>query len=388
MDDLDFGIGASGKLQAILLVALGIFMGSLGVGIIDAPMHMSPILSILLKAFIGLVFGGIAAGCIVFAFRSTRRDANLPTEMVARCLTCGEHSPYDLVCPLCGELPQDRKAAFNIKTEEWLAQLFGALIIAGVGCLGIFIMIGPFLDGERRWWALIAFFALGLLLFVVGAAGFLGLVLSIGDRIRGGKEITFSCQGPDRFTHGRGKLAWGKLVRLQGQGQVTSPLTARGRSEGGYRASPGDVLLAEALATFDAAGLVELTDVISYDWVAGDPSGKTRSRVNEFTRKIEKRIMVGLSVAGWTVDEDVEEASAAAEKPSKYAYDAAVRRFLARYLRPNCPLRELKMALDADPIHRSQFETHARVLRDQRVTVSNELVEAVIEGMLRDGQVN
>lgn len=386
MKDLDFGIGASGKLQAILLLALGIFMGSLGVGIVSAPMHMSPILSILLKAFIGLVFGGIAAGCALFAYRSIQRDPGLPADLLARCLTCGEKTPNDLVCPVCGELPQDRKAAFHIKTEEWLVQLFGMMILTGVGCLGVFIIIGPYLDGERRWWALVAFFALGLLLFIVGAAGFLGLVLSIGDRIRGAKEITFSCRGPDRFTQGQGKLAWGKLVGLQGNGTVKVPVAATGKSEGGYRVSPGDVALAEALATFDAAGFIELNDVTTYDWSVGDPSGKNRSLQNEFTRKINRQILVRHCLwAGPYCDEDADDVEL--EKPiSEKNQQSYIARYLFRYLGQPVDLIKFRNKLDADLVYRAQLEMHARSLRDQGIAVSNELVQAVIEGLLRESQ--
>lgn len=385
---MDFGINAAGKFQALLLVSLAIFMGSLGVGILGAPMNMKPILAFFLKAFILLIFGGISAFCLLGAVRAVRKDPGPPKEMLARCLTCGERTPHDLVCPLCAEPPQNRLVCFKMEDDEWFGQLFGALILTGVGCLGIFIMIGPYLDGERRWWALIAFFALGLLMFLVGAAGFFGFLISVGNGIRGAKPVSFSATSLDRATHGQGKIVWGKLVGLQGEGTVKLPLTAKGRSEGGYRASPGDIALAEALATFDAAGFIELNDMTTYDWRVGDPSGKNRSLQNEFTRKIDRQILV--RHCQWPApyfDDYEDEPENDQEKPvPEKTEQAHIARYLFRYLVQPLELVEFRNKLDADLVYRAQLEIHARSLRNQGVAVSNELVEAVIEGLLREPQ--
>ena len=406
VDDLDFGIRASGKLKAFLLIALAVFMSAIGWGILDAPMNMKPILGYLLKAFIGLVFGGIAAFCFHHAVRALRGQPGLPAELTARCLTCGERTPHDLVCPVCGELPQNRAAAFHIPSDGFLGELFAAAIATGVGCLGLFIMIGPYLDGERRWWALIAFFALGLLMFVIGLAGLFGFVALSWNRFKGAKDITFSCHGPDRSTSGSGKIAWGRLVGLQGRGRVMVPLVARGRSEGGYRVSPGDLLLAEAIATFDAAGIIELGDVTAYDWKigawaegrrrrpeapnvqTGDPSGKTRAKNPEFTRDIQRSVLMMLNGIGLPPvdpeDEDFDDEGRPAPKSASELADAAIVRFLARYLMKSQSLHDFKRKLDADPVHRSQIEIHARVLRDRGIVVSNALVDAVVEALLRE----
>jgi len=387
VDDLDFGIRASGKLKAFLLVALAVFMSSIGWGILEAPMNMKPILGYLLKAFIGLVFGGIAAFCVHHAVRTLRGQPGLPAELTARCLTCGEHTPHDLVCPVCGELPQNRSAAFNIPSDGFWGELFAATIATGVGCLGLFIMIGPYLDGERRWWALIAFFALGLLMFAIGLAGLLGFLAISWNRFKGAKDISFSCHGPDRSTSGSGKIAWGKLVGMQGRGQVTLPLAARGRSEGGYRVSPGDLLFAEAIATFDAAGIIELGDVTTYNWRIGDPSGKTRAKTPEFTRDSQRSVTMKLSGMGLLhvdPEDEVDDEMHSAPKSASEHADAAIVRFLARYLYPSQTLHDFKRRLDADPVHRSQLEIHGGVLRDRGIVVSNVLVDAVVEALLRE----
>ncbi len=390
MNDLDFGIGASGKLQAFLLVTLAVFMTAIGCGILGAPMNMNPMLGYLLKAFIGLVFGGIAAFCIVQAIRGVRGGPRLPSELTARCLTCGEHTPHDLVCPVCGEPPRDRAISFGSQPDEFWGQVFGAIILTGVGCLGLFIMIGPYLDGERRWWALIAFFALGLLLLVVGVVGIFGFILSVLERFRGAKGVSFSCQGPDRFTKGTGKIAWGKLIGLQGLGQVTAPLMSRGRSEGGYRVSPGDMMLAEAIATFDAAGILELVDITTYEWSIGDPAGKTRSSANEFIRNIKRWTMIRRSTAqpilGPPSDDENDEYDVDSVAPDGVVdtVEIAIWRFLARYLYQGTDLPAFKNKLDADPLHRTQFEMHARVLRERGIIVATPLVDAVLERLMSE----
>lgn len=384
MSDFDFGVGHSGKLPAFLSVTLAVFMLALGVGILGSPMNMAPILGYLLKTFITLVFGGISALCIVYAVRAMRRDPELPVEVSARCLTCGELTPHDLVCPVCDELPQNRTTAFRVQSDDLLGQVFGALILTGVGCLGVFIMIGPILDGERRWWALIAFFALGLLMFVVGAAGFVGFSLALWDRALGDKVISFSCHGPERFTEGTGKIAWGKLVNLKGTGQITAPLVNRGRPEGGYRASLGDLDWAEAMATFDAAGFIEMVDTTRHSWCLGDPSGKTRSLPLDFKRTTQRRTIVTLCKTVLSYGEDEDDTSDTPRPDLRDHRDAVIGRYLARYLYEPQALRDFKKRLDADPLHRTQLELHARVLRDRGVVVSNALVEAVVEALLRE----
>jgi len=390
VNDLDFGIGASGKLQAFLLFMLAVFMTAIGCGILGAPMNMHPVLGYLLKAFIGLVFGGIAAFCILHAIRAVRGRPGLPAELTARCLTCGERTPYDLVCPVCAEPPQNRSASITVHSVELLGQAFGALILSGVGCLGAFIMIGAYLDGERRLWVLIAFFALGLLMFVVGAVGVFGFMISLWERLRGAQDVSFSCQGPDRFTKGTGKLIWGKLIGLQGHGQVTAPLMSRGRSEGGYRVSPGDMTLAEAIATFDAAGILELVDITTYEWSVGDPSGKTRSSANEFVRNIKRWTMIRRSTAQPILrappddENDEDDVDSVAPDGVVDTAEIAIWRFLARYLYQGTDLPAFKTKLDADPVHRTQFELHARVLRDRGIIVAQPLVDAVLESLTRE----
>jgi hypothetical protein len=386
VNDLDFGVGASGKLKGALALLLAIFLSGLAVGIVGSPMRMHPVLAILLKAFILLVFGGIAAFGVASALRSFAPSPSLPPEARARCLTCGEATPNDAVCPVCAEPPGERAHSFQVRSESLLGVTFVTAIFAGVGCLGAFILIGPYLDGERRAWALIAFAALGLLLLSIGAVGVFGFVSTLRDHLRGARDISFSCTGPDRRTQGNGKLAWRSLVWLEGHGQVTGPLLLRGQREGGYRASPGDVALAEMVATFDAAGLVDLGDVTTYEWRVGDPSRATRVEPVEFRRTIERRVTMVLRRGPFFVtDPEDDEVDATRHVPdqSPATMERDVGRFLSRYLQPALGAREFKAKLDADPAHRAQAEVHARVLRDRGLVPAKELVDAVMEGLVR-----
>ncbi len=364
-------------------------MSALAVGIVGAPMKMHPVLELLLKAFILLVFGGIAAFCVVSGFQSSNSGPVVPAEALARCLTCGEATPNDAVCPVCAEPPQQRAAAFNVQSESLFGPTVVTVILAGVGCLGLFIMIGPYLDGERRWWALIAFAALGLLMLTIGAVGVFGFVLTLRDTFRGAKGISFTCQGPDRNTVGKGKVAWRKLVWLEGHGQVTAPLVAQGRSEGGYRFSPGDMALAEMIATFDAAGIIDLGMVTTYDWCLGDSSRKTRVGQLEFVRTTKRLVMImlhgSMRILTESDDDGEDELETTEQVPSDpQSIEFNIRRFLSRYLNPALDIVAFKAKLDADPIHRTQAEMHARVLRDRGIVPANELVEAALEALVRE----
>ncbi len=59
----------------------------------------------------------------------------------------------------------------------------------------------------------------------------------------------------------------------------------------------------------------------------------------------------------------------------------AIHQFIAMYVGDPVDIRVLRGRLDADPVHRAQAETHARTLRELGIVVSNELVEAVLEGL-------
>lgn len=58
--------------------------------------------------------------------------------------------------------------------------------------------------------------------------------------------------------------------------------------------------------------------------------------------------------------------------------------FLGDYVNPWTDIVSFKSKVDADPLHRTQFERHARVLRERGIIVANPLVKAVLEGLLRE----
>ncbi len=70
------------------------------------------------------------------------------------------------------------------------------LLCAGAAsmlCLGAFVAVGPWIDGERRVWVLCAMGALAVLLLLVGGAGFVGSL--VGSSIDGGAARRWSLVG-------------------------------------------------------------------------------------------------------------------------------------------------------------------------------------------------
>jgi|GEM_PF-4674303 len=176
--DVDLHSRPTRYLVAVLCFCLSLFVAALAIGILSARIEAPPLLAWMLRGCILLMFGGIAVGSAVGAVRAlSGEDAKtrgVPPEVLVRCLTCGEGTPSDAPCPLCAEPPHDRAGAFTVKRQGILGAAFGAALFGASVCLGFFILVGPYYDGERRVWALIAFGALGLFLLTVGVAGLWG----------------------------------------------------------------------------------------------------------------------------------------------------------------------------------------------------------------------
>ncbi|MDI1445000.1 hypothetical protein [Polyangium sp. 6x1] len=395
--DLDFGT-RSRVLGAICASALALFLLALAFGILSAPFHMHPVLAALLKGFITLIFGSIAAAVLVMAARSftgaSDKTRGVPDEALAHCLTCGERTPNDAVCPFCGEPPCDRTRSFSVDKEGWAGPAFVLALSGGILCLGLFILIGPYHDGERRIWALLAFSALALLLIAVGGAGVFGGLLGLRKALGGTSRLSFSVAGSDRQSSGSGAASWGRLAWLSGKGRVVSPLSPSPRSEGGYRVSPGDIEFAEMVATLDAAGIVQLADVTTYDFLLGEnpaDGARPHPRRNgplQFIRTKKRSLRIWLApfvraeTPGMEDDDGLTDVISVEDllgpEPRK-----TIARFFAQYLIAEVDVQQFRFRLDEDPVHRAQAITHARALREGGVAVAQELIDAVLGG-LRD----
>ncbi|MDC3956156.1 hypothetical protein [Polyangium jinanense] len=399
--DLDFGT-RSRVLGAICAFALALFLLALAFGIVSAPFHMHPVLAALLKGFIVLLFGSIGAFLVSIATQTltgTRaKTRDVPDEALAHCLTCGERTPNDAVCPVCGEPPCDRSHAFSVNKEGWAGSAFGIALFGALLCLGLFVLIGPYHDGERRVWVLLACGALGLLLLAVGGAGVVGAILVLWGALGGESTLQYTVTSTEWRASGSGAASWGKLIWLSGHARVVSPLSPSPRSEGGYRVSPGDIEFAEMVATLDAAGIVHLADVTTYDFLLGDkPANGARPRARRnvplpFTRTKNRSLRIRLAPVFRTVTPEGEYDDGLSDVYVKDELLASeprntVSHFFAQYLLEEADVRKLRHRLDEDPVHRAQAITHAHALRESGIVVAQELVDAVL-GALGDANAN
>lgn len=395
-DDLDFGLEerAPRFLVATLKIALAVFLIALAFGIVSAKFTGPPALSWLLRGFIVLMFGGIAAGSLWSAQRTIRGDAQkasrVPEEALARCLVCGERSPAELGCPICGEAPADRRNMITVARKTWIGMAIGVAISAALLCLGLFITIGPFFDGERRIWALIAFAALGLLMTAIGVAGLFGSVVSLISAIDGGSTLSFRMGGTERRAWGAGGSRWGKLQWLEGHARIVEPPLPRPKSEGGYRVSPGDIEFAEMIATLDASGILRVEDVTTHEWCVGEkpkdpdkPALRTQGEL-AFNRKTSRSTWVTTApgaidfVANDGDDDGLENVISVTPSPAEAPLHAVVRQFFHPWFVRAPKLVDAQRLIDADPARRAQALAHTRSLVDAGVRVSPEMVDAVL----------
>lgn len=401
--DFDLETGTRSRfLTAILAFALALFLLALAFGIVSAPIHGHPVLAALLKGFILLLFGAIAAGALFSGARALSGASGeahrVPDEALAHCLTCGERAPNDDVCPSCDEPPCDRARSFTVVRPGWAGSAFGVALFGALVCLGVFVLVGPWHDGERRPWALLAFGALALLLLAVGGAGVVGSLLALRDGLGGLSRLAYTVSGTERQASGSGGAVWGKLVWLWGRGRVVSPLSPLPANEGGYRVSPGDITFAEMVATLDAAGLVQIEDVTTYHFRLGEePAEGARPRARgkaplPFSRTKHRAVCIQLSPLvdyAATPDEFDDGLSDVIPRDDLLAPGGRedMRRFFARYLLQPLDLQQFRTRLDDDPVHRAQALAHARALREGGVLVAQELVDAILGG-LRDAKAS
>ena len=200
--------------SAALPAFLALFLGALTVGVLGSSVSGPPIFGILLRGFFGLVVGGIAVWMAVVAINALRGEkrpaagAQLPAAIAALCPGVRPGGAQAQWCPFC-ELPLGaRSDAWRAEEQSWGMTLVGLALGAGLLCLGVFVTVGPLLEGERRVWAGIAFAALGLLITAVGA------LIDPGRRAGRPGRFAASCAG-------RTSRAWPSRAR---------PITCRAAS--------------------------------------------------------------------------------------------------------------------------------------------------------------
>ncbi|WP_394831034.1 hypothetical protein LVJ94_31440 [Pendulispora rubella] len=312
--------------------------------------------------FLGFALGFfIAGGCMLFARPGARK---VPAEALEHCLVCGERAPRDVTCPCCGEPLGDREARFSVERDGSLvAGFLGFLVSGGVAGLGAGIAMGPYFEGERRGWALVAYAALGLLVFAVGAVGAVGGIQSVFHWFRGRTRLSFDVKRASVRAGGQGLAVRGRLLSLQGTARVIGLPAASDMAPSGYREPFGDLPFAEMLATFDAAGIVTIEPSISYEW-----------RLTPSFHRTETRDAVVSLVQEFRGGRYIE--------PEENDVAFAVHRFVSCWVDGAMPLGALHEKLSADRAHRTQAELHAQSLRERGIPVSSALVEAVV-AMLR-----
>lgn len=340
-------------ISAAVLLLGAVFFVALGLGVVSAPMHMHPGLAWLLKGFIGMLFGSLAGGALLGAVRTVRPSVPPPAALLARCLGCGEPGAVDAACPVCALPPMDRARAITVGPT---AVIDAALLILGSAsmvCLGVFVAVGPWVDGERRLWVLSTMGALAVLLLLVGVAGVVGGLVDLVGRWRRGVVVTTRWSTNDRWLTGDGHARGGRVLHFIGSSEHRAPLPPAPPNPQGYRALHDDGL-AETLATLESAGLLALEEVQTWRWSWGVDGAVAHT--------LDRACWAGLAdVTRWR---------------EGGCYEAAANA-LYRVIEDGITLPALHEALRGSEALRSQWDAHAATLREAGVRVTPARVETV-----------
>lgn len=335
---------------AVIYLLGALFFAALGVGVVSAPAAMHPGLALLLRLFIGLLFGSLSLGALLAASRELRPAPSAPSALLLRCLCCGEPCGAESACPSCAQPPHDRAAALRCEPSRWIDAALFALAAVGVLCLGIFVAVGPYVDGERRLWVLVAVGALAVLLILVGAVGSLGAILDVREQWRVGAKFSAQWSDGARWLSGQGTRRGETLPRYEGSGGTRAPLRREETVEADYR-SPSPTSLAESLALFEAAGLWSYLDERVWRWVI-ERDGARES----LERSSVRQVVVEVS-----------------ERPLRDEGELlrAVGAYLYSVAGEELTLAALRATLDESPEVRAQCEMHAEALREAGLRVSH-----------------
>jgi hypothetical protein len=340
-------------ISAAVLLLGAVFFAALGIGVVRAPMHMNPALAWLLRGFIGMLFGSLGGGALLGAVRTVRPAVAPPAALLARCLGCGERCAADAACPVCALPVMDRAGATTVGPAAVIDAALLTLGSASMVCLGVFVAVGPWVDGERRLWVLCAMGALAVLLLLVGVAGVAGGALDLVGRWRRGGTLVTRWSTNDRWLTGDGHARGGRVLHFTGSSEHRAPLPPAPPHPQGYRALHDDTL-AETLATFESAGLLALEEVHTWRWSWGVDGAVAQT--------LDRACWAGLAdVTRWR---------------EGGCYEAAANS-LYRVIEDGITLAGLHDALQGSGSLRSQWDAHAATLREAGVRAPPERVEAV-----------
>lgn len=346
------------------MVAGAVFFATLGYGVVRAPMAMHPALVWLLRGFIGLLFGALSAGALLEAWRQWRGPGRaVPPALRGRCLCCGEACAMEATCGVCAMPPHDHGAMLSPEASRWTDTALCAAGALAMLCLGVFLAIGPWADGERRGWVLLATWALALLMLAVGGGGFVFALDETMRRWRAASRVHVAWREGARAVVGHGTLRRGALVSYAGEGTLWGPLDGVSPGEGGYRHAR-DLRLAETLVTFEAAGVLALHGETAWQWSL-DAAGAG------FVRSVWR------SVAVDPVESEV--------LPGSALVDAAARH-VSRLLPSPMAVARLAEALASAPDDAAQWAELAGALRAAGLRAPTARVEAVHAALSGDRQ--
>jgi hypothetical protein len=264
---------------------LAVFLLALTAGIVAAPISGPTLLTVLLKAFVVCVMGGIGVACLVLAWRSARGEtapvSAVPKALCTQCPACGESIAAQASCVRCGHPLVGIEERWHTNEKTSLTAIaFMAVLGAGLSALGLFVGIGPMFDGVPLF-AAVGYVALGLLLFVVGGMFVYGAVLLVRDALFGRATWTYAwaAKTETRTVHVRAtaKLEGGRILRIDGErDELSVPSAARTAPTPGASVRLSETQRGFVLAALllHAAGLLAFAHRTKEAWTGGVADGE------------------------------------------------------------------------------------------------------------------
>ncbi len=263
---------------------LAAFLGGITVSVLGARVSGPPIFGWLIRGFFGLVVGGIAIWLFGIGFQAIRgaapaSAAHVPEALGVICPACGNGAGDAAWCPRCEFPLKSAVPAWSAEARSWLGNLLILSLGAGLLCLGIFLGVGPFLEGERRIWVGLAYVALALLVASVGVLMLYGgAVVAAEDLLRLSRwscRLDLRAEGAAFSATASATFVKDDLVHAQGSSTVLLSLAARPVEEALTSTGPRADAFCRAVALLCERGHVALWWERHASWSVGTPSRLT-----------------------------------------------------------------------------------------------------------------